>query len=316
VTNVIAKADAVITVTPYSLTYDGLAQTATGSARGVLNESLAGLNLSGTTHTNAGTYSDTWTFTDATGNYKNASGAVTNVIAKATATIEFSDLIKPFNGTAQQPTAWLKRTAAPYPQTPYPQANVSFTFTPAPTQPATCPSAVGVYTVIARITDPNYTAEPADALFVIYDASAGFVTGGGGQAADEGRQLDQAEAEPAEGGHRQQQRGDRPERRSGGRADDVRVGERVAQQGLKDRPGARQAGTDHHPGQHPRQTQLPHDRLGRRRPGDRPDARQPVDHDGRDVADADATRACQHGRRCGDHDQHRPETERQRRPTR
>jgi hypothetical protein len=34
-------------------------------------ESLAGLDLSGTTHTNAGSYSDSWTFTDVTGNYNN-----------------------------------------------------------------------------------------------------------------------------------------------------------------------------------------------------------------------------------------------------
>ena len=73
----IAKANATIVVTPYSVAYDGSAHTATGSAKGVLNESLSGLNLSGTTHSNPGDYlTDPWTFTDVTGNYNNASGTV------------------------------------------------------------------------------------------------------------------------------------------------------------------------------------------------------------------------------------------------
>ena len=50
------------------------------------SESLSGLDLTGTTHTNAGDYpSDTWTFTDATGNYNDASGTVSDSIAKADA---------------------------------------------------------------------------------------------------------------------------------------------------------------------------------------------------------------------------------------
>jgi hypothetical protein len=61
----IEKANATISVNGYSLTYDGNAHTATGAATGVKGETLAGLNLAGTTHTDAGAYSDTWTFTDA-----------------------------------------------------------------------------------------------------------------------------------------------------------------------------------------------------------------------------------------------------------
>ena len=88
VSDAIAKANAVIVVTPYSVTYDAAAHTATGTAKGVLGESLAGLDLSGTTHTNAGTYAtDPWTFTDVTGNYNNASGTVARSIAKADAVI-------------------------------------------------------------------------------------------------------------------------------------------------------------------------------------------------------------------------------------
>ena len=74
---VISKANATITVTPYNVVYDFAAHTATGTAKGVLNESLSGLNLSGTMHTNPGDYlTDSWIFTDVTGNYNNANGTV------------------------------------------------------------------------------------------------------------------------------------------------------------------------------------------------------------------------------------------------
>src|SRR6185369_11555288 len=49
--------------------------------------SLAGLDLSGTTHTNAGNYAgDPWSFTDVTGNYNNTSGTVDDAISKASST--------------------------------------------------------------------------------------------------------------------------------------------------------------------------------------------------------------------------------------
>ena len=101
----IAKANATISVTPYSMTYDGSAHTATGTAKGVLNESLSGLALSGTTHTNAGTYNgDAWTFTDVTGNYNNASGTVNDSIAKATATVIVNGYTGVYDGTAHGAT--------------------------------------------------------------------------------------------------------------------------------------------------------------------------------------------------------------------
>src|SRR5205823_6218187 len=85
------KANATIVVTPYSITYDTNAHTATGTAKGVNSESLSGLDLSATTHTSAGTYAaDGWTFTDVTGNYNNASGAVSDSLARADAVIVFT----------------------------------------------------------------------------------------------------------------------------------------------------------------------------------------------------------------------------------
>ena len=77
------KAQATILVTPYTVTYDGNAHTATGTATGVNGGSLSGLDLSGTTHTNAGTYSDTWTFSDP--NYVSQTGTVTDTIVQANA---------------------------------------------------------------------------------------------------------------------------------------------------------------------------------------------------------------------------------------
>ena len=88
---IINQATATIVVTPYNVPYDAAPHTATGTAKGVKNEDLSGLlNLTGTTHTNAGTYpDDAWTFAGNV-NYKTASGTVTDVITRATPTIEIT----------------------------------------------------------------------------------------------------------------------------------------------------------------------------------------------------------------------------------
>jgi len=76
-TYAIGKANPTITVTPYNVAFDGVAHTAIGTAKGVSNEYLSGLSLTGTTHTNPGDYAnDAWVFTDVTGNYNNAGGTV------------------------------------------------------------------------------------------------------------------------------------------------------------------------------------------------------------------------------------------------
>ena len=71
-------------MTPYTVTYDTNPHTATGTATGVGGANLSNdLDLSGTTHTNAGTYdADAWSFTDPTGNYRSASGMVHDVISQ------------------------------------------------------------------------------------------------------------------------------------------------------------------------------------------------------------------------------------------
>ena len=104
----ISKADATIVVTPYDVTYDGNAHTATGSATGVKGEALSGLDLSGTTHTIAGDYpTDAWTFTGGT-NYNDASGTVSDKISKADATIVVTPYDVPYDGNAHTATGSAK----------------------------------------------------------------------------------------------------------------------------------------------------------------------------------------------------------------
>lgn len=96
----IAKADASVVVTPYAVTYDGRAHTATVSTiTGVNGETggTVGTVTLGTTHTSAGTYaSDSWSFTG-TANYNDVAVApITNVINKAALTITANDDFKIF----------------------------------------------------------------------------------------------------------------------------------------------------------------------------------------------------------------------------
>ena len=142
VSDSIARAKATVVVTPYSVVYDGSAHTATGSATGVKGESLAGLSLAGTTHTNAGTYTDTWTFTDVTGNYNNASATVTDQIGIASATIALAPLAQMYDGQPKPVTA----TTTPAGLT------VSITYNGS----STAPTLPGSYAVVATIVSGNY----------------------------------------------------------------------------------------------------------------------------------------------------------------
>ena len=75
ITDTIIKADATFTVTPYNVTYDGLSHTASVSTitgvNGETGATVGTVDVSNTTHINAGTYSsDSWSFTG-TANYNN-----------------------------------------------------------------------------------------------------------------------------------------------------------------------------------------------------------------------------------------------------
>src|SRR5206468_5550356 len=79
----INKIDATVTVTPYSVDYDGNPHTATGTAKGVGDTDVGALTLTATTHTNAGAYhSDAWSFAGGT-NYNDNNGTVHDAINKA-----------------------------------------------------------------------------------------------------------------------------------------------------------------------------------------------------------------------------------------
>jgi hypothetical protein len=99
----ITKASAIIAVNGYSFTYDANPHTATGTATGVGGVDLsADLNLGGTTHINAGTYNDPWTFTDP--NYNSANGTVNDSIAQASATISVIPYSVIYDGQAHTAT--------------------------------------------------------------------------------------------------------------------------------------------------------------------------------------------------------------------
>jgi hypothetical protein len=149
----IAPAQATVTVTPYAVTYDGNPHTATATATGIGGANLNfGAMLTGTTHTKAGTYSDTWSFGDASGLYAGQSGTVTDTILKATATVTLGDLVQTYSGLASPATA----TTTPI------GLKVTFTYNGS----AVAPSAVGTYTVVGTISDANYTGSATGNLVI------------------------------------------------------------------------------------------------------------------------------------------------------
>src|SRR5207237_931928 len=102
VNDAIGKADAACSITGYSVPFNGSSHTAAGSCKGVDGVTvLSGLDKSGTTHTDAGTYNaDPWTFTDVTGNYNNTAGTVNDAIGKADAACSITGYSVPFNGSS------------------------------------------------------------------------------------------------------------------------------------------------------------------------------------------------------------------------
>ena len=94
----IGKADATIDVSSYTGVYDGNAHGATGTAKGVTGESLSGLDL-GASFTAVPGGTTTWTYTDATGNYNNATGTAAIVIGTATSTTAVTCTAGPFTYT-------------------------------------------------------------------------------------------------------------------------------------------------------------------------------------------------------------------------
>ena len=103
----ISKANATLAVDGYSGVYDGAAHGATGTAKGVLSETLAGLNL-GTSFTNVPGGTAHWAFTDVTGNYHNAEGDVAITVSKANATLAVDGYSGVYDGAAHGATGTAK----------------------------------------------------------------------------------------------------------------------------------------------------------------------------------------------------------------
>jgi hypothetical protein len=107
ITNTINKATATVVVAPYSVTYDGQPHSATvTSISGVNGESGAtvGAVTLNTTHTNAGTYADSWSFTGAANYNDIASTPITNTINKATATVVVAPYSVTYDGQPHSAT--------------------------------------------------------------------------------------------------------------------------------------------------------------------------------------------------------------------
>src|SRR4029077_957720 len=104
----IGKADATFTVTAYSVTYNGNPHTATVSTitgvNGETGATVGAVNVTGTTHTNAGTYNnDPWAFTG-TANYNDQNGTVNDYIGKADATFTVTAYSVTYNGNPHTAT--------------------------------------------------------------------------------------------------------------------------------------------------------------------------------------------------------------------
>ena len=115
----INKADATVVVTPYSVPYDGNAHTATYTITGVNGETgatVGTVDVSNTTHTNAGTYaSDSWSFTGAA-NYNNiAATTISDTINKATptATLAVNNSPQTYDGSAKSATVAISASSVP-----------------------------------------------------------------------------------------------------------------------------------------------------------------------------------------------------------
>jgi hypothetical protein len=101
ITDTISKATATVVVTPYSVTYDGHAHTATYSITGVNGETGAAVgtvNVTNTTHTNPGTFTDTWSFTGAANYNDIAAKSITDTIHYGVCSVGYGP-----GGVIQQP---------------------------------------------------------------------------------------------------------------------------------------------------------------------------------------------------------------------
>jgi YDG domain/Kelch motif/Galactose oxidase, central domain len=177
-TATIRKVNATITVTPYTVTYDGDPHTATGTAKGIGGADLSAyLNLTGTTHTIAGTYTDTWTFTGSP-NYNDATNTVSDVINKADPVIVASGITVTYDGQPHAGTA----TATGVKGEALTPVNVAYTVVLAPPRNpgdllTSAPVIAGNYLVAARFAgETNYNQKQSAAVPLIINKADAHIS--------------------------------------------------------------------------------------------------------------------------------------------
>ncbi|OAQ38846.1 hypothetical protein A5893_12435 [Pedobacter psychrophilus] len=153
----IDKANATLTLSSLSKTYDGSAKSATVTTNPV---GLSGVAItyagSTTAPTAVGTYAVVASLTNANYTAGNATGNL--VIAKGTATLTLSSLTQTYNGSAKTATVTTN---------PFGLSGVAITYAGS----TTAPTAAGTYAVVATLTNDNYTAINATGNLVIGKAT-------------------------------------------------------------------------------------------------------------------------------------------------
>jgi gliding motility-associated-like protein len=154
----IGRGTATLTLSGLTAIYDGTAKSATVITNPV---GLSGVSItydgSATLPTVAGTYAVVASLTNA--NYTAADATGSLVIGKGTAILSLSNLTATYDGTAKSATATTN---------PVGLSGVSITYDGS----ATLPTAAGTYTVIASLTNANYTATNATGSLVIGKGTA------------------------------------------------------------------------------------------------------------------------------------------------
>jgi hypothetical protein len=159
----INRKPASVTPNPASKTYGTADSILTGTLTGFLPADGVTASFTRTPgETVVGTYTITATLSPVgvLGNYSITYATAPFTILKATAIVTVSNLVKAYTGSALTPTA---ATNPP---------GLAIAWTSAPQ------TAAGVYDVTATVVDPNYQGSASD-LFIIYNPSAGQVTGSG-----------------------------------------------------------------------------------------------------------------------------------------
>ena len=161
-TLVINPIAAMVTVNDLTFTYDGTPKSATASTTPTGLAVSFTYNGSATAPTAAGNYTVVGTISDP--NYT-GSGSGTLFIGKATATITLGSLTASYNGSPQAATATTNPSGL----------TVTFTYNGS----ATAPTAIGSYTVVGTIVDPNYQGTQSGTLVIGPAKKAATITLGG-----------------------------------------------------------------------------------------------------------------------------------------